>query len=155
LTPEGHRAFRNELQLELDLSSSLAKAGQVTTTDMQGYSMGSLRTMMSNYKSISIACEMGLKTIDDSGDVKPWSLMLKQAVEYKHAQAANAPEGTIKAGRGRKSKVVTALDTAQSAMNKLSDADFVKFAAIVNAKLATMKASQSSKKAAIKKVALV
>ena len=154
LTPEGHKTFRAGLADTLAYLNEVEKSTELGDSRIKGYSTNTFRVMMSNYKSISIACELGLKVTGKEGEVKKWVEILSEAVAFKHANAASDTP-TIKPGRGRKTlKPVSAYDKAVKAVDSLDLSDLTKLSAHVGALIATLNAQGKTKSKAIQ-VALV
>ena len=136
LARDGHAEFRAQLTAELELIKELHKvpgeAGgeKVSKVHTMGYSLNSFAVLVTNWKTISMAVELGLDTRG-----KPWGQVLGEAVAMKHAHASNAGEGEqlpTKRKAGRKAtplidKAVTAAETLLENNPK----DFKKFAALV------------------------
>lgn len=125
LTHEGHVEFRKDLQNELAFMAEAAKEfkekGLIAEdeTDKAGYSSNSFRVMVSCFRTISAACEMGWKL--QPADMS-WDQALSECRAYKRAKAdagvSVAIEGTRKAGGGR--KVTPMFAKAQKAVAGLS-----------------------------------
>lgn len=124
LAPEGHAAFRAELQQELATLTELEKTSGIDSSRHGGYSMASFRVMVSNWRTISVACEAGMEVTDDNG-AKSWERVLDEAREARKAQQALNGEaegnGMRKQGAGRKAK--TAYEKAFDAITKLEKKD--------------------------------
>lgn len=140
LTREGHVAFRSELQAELDMIASLEKGVGAEKRTM-GYSMNSFRTMVSNWKTISQACELGLKTKDADDAPKSWGQVLGEAVHIKHAHASDSQNPATPTKRKAGRKTLTDLDRAKAAFDKLTGQDIVKLAAYVQTRLTLARAA--------------
>jgi hypothetical protein len=137
LSHDAHVEFRAELTKELSLLRELRKVGNVDKAHTAGYSFASFEVLVSQWKTISTAVELGYKV-----DGKPWSLVIAEAGELKRAHASNAGEGAqlpVKRKTGR--KATPNMEKAENAAMKLNDAEFKKFAAWVNKELATREAS--------------
>jgi hypothetical protein len=135
LPRDGHAEFRSQLSAELTLAKACHKAAsddgtKVSRQHTAGYSINSFTVLVSNWRTISAAVELGL-----SIEGKSWGQILGEAVETKNAHAAHASEGAQvptkrKAGR----KATPLIDKAVKAAEELLEnnpADFVKFAAQV------------------------
>lgn len=147
LAREGHAEFRAQLTSELGLLKELREVAGVTRAQTAGYSLSSFEVLVSNWKTISHAVEMGYSTVD-----KSWGLVLAESVAMKNGATAKSGEMTAlptkrKVGR----KATPEIDKAKTAAEKLDDHTFAKFAAWVQTELATRHASATSK-AAIKVV---
>lgn len=138
LTHEGHVEFRAELQKELSLLKELRKTAGVTREQTQGYSFNSFETLVSNWRGISAACELGYKPED-----KPWAVVVAESVQLRQAHAANAAEGSqlpIKRKAGRKATPL--IDKAIKAAEELLEnnpASFLEFAAWMQTTVKAMK----------------
>lgn len=126
LTPEGHAEFRAQLRRELlDLDageSALVEAGVMTEKESTkgGYSAASFRVMVSNWMTISVACEAGLNILEEDGSTMKWDAVLAAARKVrKETQQAGAQlsEGQRAQGAGR--KPVSDYDKALKAVEKL------------------------------------
>jgi len=119
LARDGHAEFRAELTKELNLIKELRQSTGVTKEQTAGYSFTSFETLCSNWKTISAAIEMGYSVLNDDMAQKPWSLVLAESVQMKHAHASNAAENGTPTKRkvGRKSTPM--IDKAIKAMNDL------------------------------------
>lgn len=125
LTHDAHVEFRAELSKELQLVKELQTATKTTSGQMRGYSLSSFTVLVSNWKTISTACELGYKPED-----KSWPVVVAESVQMKQAHASNGKEGAqlpIKRKAGR--KATPELEKAQTAASKLSDEDFMVFLA--------------------------
>lgn len=106
LDNEGHKAFRQELTEELAIMKMARDAeaehtGVIVKSTM-GYSFTSFTVMVSNFKTISYAAELGYRF----DETKTWPIMLAESVGYKHAQASKGVEvSVVGAKRGRKAKL--------------------------------------------------
>lgn len=126
----GHAEFRAQMTAELNLLKEMRKVTGVTKAHTAGYSFASFEVLVTNWKTISTAVEMGL---DVTG--KPWAVALSEAVAMKHAHQANAAEGAQlptkkKAGR----KATPLIDKAIKAAEELwenNPEDFKAFAATI------------------------
>lgn len=131
LERDGHAEFRAELTKELQLLRELRKSVGVSKEQTMGYSFASFEVLVTNWKTISTAVEMGFKPEPGSA----FGAIVAQAVQLKNAHAANAAEGEQlptkrKAGR----KATPLIDKAVKAAEELLEnnpADFIKFAAVV------------------------
>lgn len=134
LTPEGHAEFRAELRRELlsfdESEKALVQAGMMKEQESKkgGYSSASFRVMVSNWSTLSVACEAGLKPFDEDGAVLAWDAALSAARTAKKAQqaAGNIAEGQRASGAGR--KAVTDYDKALRMVSKLNLRDQRKLA---------------------------
>lgn len=126
----GHAEFRAQMTAELNLLKELRKVSDVTKAQTAGYSFNSFEVLVTNWKTISTAVEMGL---DITG--KSWQVALSDAVSMKYAHQANAAEGEQlptkkKAGR----KATPLIDKAIKAAEELwenNPEDFKAFAATI------------------------
>lgn len=131
LTHAGHAEFRKELQNQLafmtEIEQGAVKAGALAEEPSRhgGYSSASYRVMVSNWRTISVACELGFKPIDDDGQPLRWETALEGCRSFKKLQATSgktvAVEGTRKAGAGR--KALTDYDKALRLVTKLDKKD--------------------------------
>ena len=133
LDHKGHVEFRAELTKELALLRELRDTVGVTRAQMSGYSYNSFEVLVSNWKTVSTACELGYKPLD-----KAWGVVVAECVAMKNAHAADAAHGgqlPIKRKAGRKATPL--IDKAIKAAEALLDnpAEFVKFAAWVETTL--------------------
>jgi len=135
LPREGHAEFRAELTKELNLLKELHKVGEVTKEHTKGYAFNSFATLVTNWKTISQACEMGYNIVNDEGVQKSWSLVLAESVAMKHSHAANSAEGAQPATKRKAGRKATPLiDKAIKAAEELLEnnpKEFAKFAAQV------------------------
>lgn len=137
LDHKGHIEFRAKLTSELNMLQELRKTVGVTKEQTKGYAFNSFSVLVTNWKTISTACELGLKVAD-----KSWGQALAEAVAMKHSHAAAPGEGAQlptkrKAGR----KATPLIDKAQTAAQKLLDENpeqFKQFAAWVEKQLKTL-----------------
>lgn len=137
LTPEGHSEFRAELQRELmsfdESEKVLVKAGAMAEAESKkaGYSSASFRVMVSNWRTISVACEAGMKPVDEAGAPLAWDATLSMAREVRRASASvgesKAADGMRAQGAGR--KAVSDYDKALRLVAKLAHGDLVKMQA--------------------------
>lgn len=126
----GHAEFRAQMTSELNLLKELRKVSNVTKAQTAGYAFNSFEVLVTNWKTISTAVELGL---DVTG--KPWAQALSEAVAMKRAHQANAAEGAQlptkkKAGR----KATPLIDKAIKAAEELwenNPEDFKAFAATI------------------------
>lgn len=134
----GHVEFRAELQRELNLLKELRKSVGVTKDQTKGYSFASFEVLVSNWRGISTACELGYKPED-----KSWGVVLAESVQLRQAHAANAAEGAqlpIKRKAGRKATPL--IDKAIKAAEELLEnnpASFLEFAAWMQNTVKAMK----------------
>ena len=127
LSHDAHVEFRAELTKELTLVKELQASTGVSRAQMAGYSLNSFIVLVSNWKTISTACELGYKPED-----KAWPVVVAESVQMKDAHASNASEGAqlpIKRKAGRKATPL--IDKAKTAAEALSPAEFIEFAAWV------------------------
>jgi hypothetical protein len=152
LTHEGHIEFRAQLSSELELIASLEKGVDATKEQTKGYSMASFRVMVSNWRTISAACEMGLNVKTPDGDVKPWGLVLGEAVNLKNSKATEGGATAVPtAKRGRKTH--TLLDKAKTLVDKMDAKTMTLLSAYIEMKQGIVKAKTGpASKQAIKKV---
>ena len=138
LTHDAHVEFRAELSKELQLVKELQQASGTTAGQMRGYSLSSFTVLVSNWKTISTACELGYKPED-----KPWAVVVAESVQIRQAHAANAAEGSqlpIKRKAGRKATPL--IDKAIKAAEELLEnnpASFLEFAAWMETTVKAMK----------------
>lgn len=152
LAREGHAEFRAELTAQLDMLKALRDSVGVDKNQTAGYSFNSFMVLVTNWKTISTAVEMGYSVKTDDHKQKSWGLVLAESVAMKNGTTAKSGE-ILAVGPTRKivgRKALPVLEKAQREALKLSDADFGKFAVWVQAQLVTRKASASSKGKAIK-----
>jgi hypothetical protein len=148
LTHEGHIEFRSQLSSELELITSLEKGVEATKEQTRGYSMNSFRVMVSNWRTISAACELGLDVKDKEGNQKPWPLVLGEAVNLKHSRATESGATAVPAAkRGRKTH--TLLDKAKALVDKMDAKTMLLLSAYLEMKQATVKAKGPAVKQAI------
>lgn len=129
LTPEGHAEFRKELQHALafldeqDKAAMAAGALKEAPSKTAGYSLASFRVMVSNWRTVSVACEAGMKIEDGAS----WENTLEEARATRKAHQSNGGkviEGTKKQGAGR--KAISDYDKALRIVSKLGYKDLVK-----------------------------
>lgn len=119
LAREAHAEFRAELSKELELVKELNKAAGLTAAHTRGYSMSSFTVLVTNWRTISKAVEMGYDTTD-----KGWGQVLSESVEMKRQHSASSHEGAqppTKRTAGRKAtpliekaiKAMEALETEE------------------------------------------
>lgn len=141
LDRDGHLEFRAELGRELSLIRELRKSMGVTREHTKGYSFASFEVLVSNWRTISTACELGLAINDDDGNQKSWGQTLAEAVELKNAHASKGEaEGPTKRKAGRKATPL--IDKAIKAAEELLENNpeqFKEFCAKVEAMLKDMK----------------
>ena len=127
LPHDGHVEFRAELTKELNLLKELTAAAGTKKAHMAGYSLNSFAVLVSNWKTISTAVELGYKPGE-----KSWPVVVSESVQMREAHASNSAEGAqlpIKRKAGRKATPL--IEKAQAAAEKLSPEEFVQFAAWV------------------------
>lgn len=117
LSPGGHRIFRAELSNELALLKEVEAASNRKDSQTAGYSAASYKVMISCMRTISVACEAGLKIKGEN-----WESVLDEARAFKSAAVANgtAPTGKDagnKPGAGR--KAASPVDKTMAAIGKL------------------------------------
>lgn len=123
LTKEAHGVFRAQLTIELKSIDELEKQSDIKESRKAGYSLNSFKVMVSNWRAISEAAQIGFTGKDEAGKPLAWTQALETAREYRkaHASAGGTHVQTAtgaKAGAGRKAmsaydkalKVVGALD---------------------------------------------
>ena len=139
LDHKGHVEFRAELTRELILLKELRTAVGTTKAQTAGYSFNSFEVLVSNWRTISTACELGYKP-----EGKPWSTVLAESVQIKngHAMGQGEAHGPTKRKVGRKATPL--IDKAMTAAKALDKGDFVKFAAWVQSELAIRTAKKPS-----------
>ena len=142
LTPEGHAEFRAQLRKELlsltEGEQLLVQAGAMAEEESLkgGYSANSFRVMVSNWMTISIACEAGLSINEDDGTPMKWDAVLSAARKVrKETQQATGQlaEGQRTQGAGR--KPVSDYDKALKAVEKLDKRNKVKLLQVLAAAL--------------------
>jgi hypothetical protein len=134
LTPAGHAEFRKELQIELAALTDVEKVTGQADSRHGGYAASSFRVMVSNWRTISAACELGYKPFNEDGSAKAWETVLTEARETRKTQQASGNaaviEGTRKQGAGR--KALTDYDKTLRLASKLNLRDLRKLQAAVN-----------------------
>ena len=83
LDHNAHVEFRSQLTAELTLAKETYKMAGTTTAQMAGYSMQSYIVMVSKWKTISTACELGYAPGD-----KEWPLVVAESVQIRQAHAS-------------------------------------------------------------------
>ncbi len=83
LDHSAHVEFRAQLTAELTLLKELRSMTGVSRAQMAGYSFASFEVLVSNWKTISTAVELGYQPGD-----KAWSLVVAESVQLKHAHAS-------------------------------------------------------------------
>lgn len=122
LDTEGHQQFRAQLSAELAAIREMEKHADVKESTKAGYSLNSFVVMVSNWRAISEAAQIGFKGVDKEGEPLPWTTALETAREYRksHASATGTEVRTAagkKAGAGR--KAITPFDKALREAAKL------------------------------------
>lgn len=128
LARDGHAEFRSQLTAELNLLKELRKASGTTKAQTMGYSFTSFEVLVSNWKTISVAVEMGYDTTN-----KPWSLCVAESVQMKQAHAASShegPQGPTKRTAGR--KAIATIDKVKKLVESMDENEFVELAAWVS-----------------------
>lgn len=142
LTPEGHAEFRAQLRRELlsldEGEELLVQAGAMTEKESTkgGYSAASFRVMVSNWMTISVACEAGLNINEEDGTPMKWDAVLGAArkVRKETQQAAGQlADGQRNQGAGR--KPISDYDKALKAVEKLDKRNKVKLLNVLAAAL--------------------
>lgn len=128
LETEGHSEFRKQLQHELtfltETMTAAVASGAIKEDESRhgGYSAASFRVMVSNFRTISVAAELGWTP---EGEGQSWEDSLSQCRDFKKAQASNGVNvvvpGGRKAGAGR--KAASDLAKVQGAVSKLGRKD--------------------------------
>lgn len=135
LNPEGHAVFRADLQKVLsDLSfteKAMTESGVTKEAESEhaGYSAASFRVMVSCWRTVSVACEAGMKVSRNM----TWDEVLSEARAVRKAKqdaGAALEEGQRAQGAGRKAasaydKAFKSITTALSAKD-LTDADIAR-----------------------------
>lgn len=145
LARDGHAEFRAELTAELNLLKETRAVTGVTREMTAGYSFNSFETLCSNWKTISAAVEMGYSVKTDDGAMKPWSVVVGESVQMKHAHAQNSANPAVPQKRKVGRKATPLIDKAISAAEALLEnnaEDFLKFCEWVENTKKAMKASQ-------------
>lgn len=153
LPREGHAEFRAELTAQLDMLKALRDSVGVDKNQTAGYSFNSFMVLVTNWKTISKAVEMGYSSVNDDNSQKSWGQVLAESVAMKNGATAQSGEmpasGVVtpnKVGR----KAIDKIDIAKRHASVLDDKDFAKFCAWAETELATRNAKASSKPKAIK-----
>jgi hypothetical protein len=126
LDAKGHQQFRAQLSAELAAIREMEKNADVKESTRAGYSLNSFVVMVSNWRAISEAAQIGFKGVDKAGDPLPWTVALETARDYRKSHAS--ANGTVvrtaagkKAGAGR--KAISDYDRALNAAAKLQRKD--------------------------------
>lgn len=132
-----HVEFRAQLTAELTLLKELRATAGVTKAQTAGYSFASFEVLVTNWKTISTACELGYKPED-----KPWGLVLAESVATKHGVASNdggdvSPEGKKKVGRKATPLIDKAIKAAEALLTE-NPVTFMEFAAWVETTIKAM-----------------
>lgn len=129
LNPEGHGEFRAEMQRQLNFLTESEKAAvQVGALKEEvsrhgGYSLASFRVMVSNWRTLSVACEHGLNIYEaDKKTLKPWETVLMDARALRKAEQAAGDAASESGGRaqGAGRKADTKVDRAFKIAMQLS-----------------------------------
>lgn len=139
----GHAEFRAQLAAELSLIKELRKTAEVTKAQTQGYSFASFEVLVSNWRTISTAVEMGYTIHNEDGTQKPWGQVLGESVAMKNSHASSSGDGEQlptkrKAGR----KATPLIDKAIKAAEELFENNpeqFKEFCAKIEGMLKSMK----------------
>ncbi len=83
LDHSAHVEFRSQLTAELNLLKELRSVTGVTRAQTAGYSFASFEVLVSNWKTISTAVELGYQPAD-----KAWSIVVAESVQMKQAHAS-------------------------------------------------------------------
>lgn len=152
LPREGHAEFRAELTAQLDMLKALRDSVGVDKNATVGYSFNSFMVLVTNWKTISKAVEMGYSAMNDDKTQKSWGMVLSESVAMKNGTTAQSGEiPAVQKGVGRpKTPLIT---LAKNAAAKLDNEQFKKFCAWAESELVTRNAQESSKPRAIKAVA--
>jgi hypothetical protein len=142
LTPEGHAEFRAQLRRELlsldEGEELLVQAGAMTEKESTkgGYSAASFRVMVSNWMTISVACEAGLDVNEADGTPMKWDTVLAAARKVrKDTQQAGAQLSDGQRAQGAGRKPVSDYDKALKAIEKLDKRAKVKLLGVLAAAL--------------------
>lgn len=142
LSPEGHQEFRKQLQNELAFMAEAAKILQKDAPEIikedesskAGYTSNSFKVMVSCFRTISAAAELGWKLEPES---MSWDQCLSECRAYRKVKADSGVvaliPGTRKQGAGR--KPLTALGKVQAAVAKLDTKDKKKLLAALAGEL--------------------
>jgi hypothetical protein len=143
LSHGAHVEFRAQLTAELSLLKEMRAVTGVTKAQTAGYSFASFEVLVSNWKTISTACELGYVPGD-----KGWSLVVAESVQMKQAHASKGHKNAtstidgkeveadtelpIKRKVGRKATplIDRAIEAATNLLNE-NPAKFIEFAAWV------------------------
>jgi hypothetical protein len=131
LDEQGHRAFREQMSAELASIRELEKVSGIKDASRNGYSLNSFVVMVSNFRAISEACQLGFKPVDKAGTALTWAQTLDLAREWRSAKG-NPGRKTAngkKPGAGR--KPLTDYDKAMRLVAKLNLRDLRKVQAAV------------------------
>ena len=124
LSPEGHQAFRRELEAEKATLRELAKSGGVESRiQTRGLSEGSFMVYCSQWATLSKAFEAGMPLTKEA-NVACLLANARHMLAQMHAKGETEEEHNPKgAGRKAKDPVQTIIDN----ISKLSDADKARF----------------------------
>ncbi len=136
-----HVEFRAQLTAELTLLKELRATAGVTKAQTAGYSFASFEVLVTNWKTISTACELGYKPED-----KPWGLVLAESVATKHGVASAdggdvEPEGRKKVGRKATPLIDKAIKAAEALLTE-NPVTFMEFAAWMQTTVQAMPKSE-------------
>lgn len=88
LDEKGHSQFRAQLTAELQAVREMEKLAEHKESTKAGYSLNSFVVMVSNWKAISEAAQIGFKGTDKEGEALPWTVALETARDYRKSHAS-------------------------------------------------------------------
>lgn len=147
LSPEGHKAFRDQLSAEMASIRELEKVSGLNESRKAGYSLNSFTVMVSNWRAISEAAQIGFKGKEKDGAPMQWTKALETAREYRKAHVSAGGTQKTAAGKalGAGRKPLTDFDKAIRAAEKLTLRDMRKLQAFVNSKIEAMETTTKAK----------
>lgn len=123
LDADGHSQFRAQLSAELAAIREMEKHADVKESTKAGYSLNSFVVMVSNWRAISEAAQIGFTGTDKEDQPLPWTVALESAREYRkaHASATGTQQRTATGARGgvQGRKPLTPYDKALKAATTL------------------------------------
>jgi len=102
LSPEAHGVFRAQLTAELKSIEALEEVSGMQESRKAGYSLNSFKVMVSNWRTISEAAQIGFKGVDSNNKPMPWTMALETARDYRKTHAA-ATGTTVRTAAGKTS----------------------------------------------------
>lgn len=132
-----HRAFREQLSAELAGIAELEKVSGINESRKAGYSLASFRVMISNFRTISEAAQIGFKGTGKGGVELTWVQSLETAREYRKAHVSAGGTQTTQRGHklGAGRKALSDYDKAIRVLSKLNLRDLRKVQAYVNGQI--------------------